>query len=203
MEVYLDTQPVDELTIDGANLEDMLVDIMSSHIPQGRILSEVLIDGRTYNEEMPSDAAEVDRTGIARLDLVTVPAADLAKILVESGPEHLAVISEAARKLADDFRLADEAEANEKFTVFIQTLQDFFAFLGQTLDVLAIPLAELETDGLSATTKLQELTRILTEISVHQEDCDWILLADLLEYELEPVLRDWQTILAKVKTVVH
>jgi hypothetical protein len=203
MEVYLDTRPLEEMAINGATLEDMLVDIMSFHIPPDRILSEVRVDGRTYGERQSREAVFLERQAINRLDLVTVPAATLAELLLSSGPAHLNVLIEAAKKMADEFRLNEEAEANEKFVVFLQAMQDFFSFLGQALDVLAIPMTRVEVGGLSAQERLQALTDVLTAMSERQDENDWILLADTIEYELVPVLDDWLVILTQVKRTAH
>ena len=203
MEVYLDTRPLEEMAINGGNLEDMLVDIMSFHIPPDRVLSEVKVDGLTYSEKKSQDAAFLERRAINRLDLVTIPAAALAEVLLDSGPGHLRVLIEAASKMADEFRLNDEAEANEKFVVFLQAMQDFFSFLGQALDVLAIPMSRVNVEGLSAQERLQALTDVLTAMSQRQDEGDWILLADTIEYELMPVLNDWLVILTRVKGAAH
>ncbi|MBW1711984.1 MAG: hypothetical protein JRJ59_02390, partial [Deltaproteobacteria bacterium] len=138
----------------------MLIDIMASHLPAGRVLSEVLVDGQTYNEETPRAAAGLAREAIERLDLITIPSASLADAMLDSGPGHLETLVEAAAKLADEFRLSDEAEANEKYLIFLQAMQDFFSFLGQALDALAISLAHLEVKGLSASAKLKDLTSV-------------------------------------------
>ena len=203
MEIYLDAHKMDHPLADVDNLGDLLVDIMSGHIPSGRILSEVLVNGTTYNESFPNEVMGVNLNTISRLDLVTVPSTALAQVLINQGPDHLDVLAEAALKLADEFRLNDEAEANEKFLLFLQAMQDFFSFLGQALDILAISLAHLEMEGLSASDKLKELTRILTDMSNRQEEYDWILLADTMEYDLVPVLKDWKRILTRVKYVAQ
>jgi len=203
MEIYLDTRPLEEMAINGGNLEDILVDIMSFHIPPDRVLSEVRVDGRTYSETQPQDAAFLERRAISRLDLVTVPAAALAEVLLDSGPDHLRVLIEAATRMADEFRLNEEAEANEKFVIFLQAMQDFFSFLGQALDVLAIPMARVEVEGLSAQERLQALTDVLTAMSDRQDEYDWILLADTIEYQLVPVLKDWLVILTRIRETAH
>ena len=203
MEIYLDANKMDHPLADVNNLGELLVDIMSGHIPSGRILSEVMVNGTTYHESFPNEVMGVDLETINRLDLVTVPSTALAQILIKQGPDHLDVLVEAALKLADEFRLNDEAEANEKFLLFLQAMQDFFSFLGQALDIMAISLAHLETEGFSASEKLKDLTRILTDMSSRQEEYDWILLADTMEYELVPVLKDWKNILTRVKYVAQ
>ena len=203
MEVYLDEQQMDALSVKGNNLEEILSDIMASHLSDERIVSEVRINGETYSEPSPHAALTVSRTGIQRLDLLTVPLEQLAQILLDTGPGHLDILAEAAVRVAGEFRIGDEAEANDHFSVFLQALQDFFAFLGQVLTVMTIPLAHLETEGLSAPVKLRELSQALTEINRRQEDEDWILLADCMEYELAPLLRDWQKILRQVRRVAH
>ncbi len=203
MEIYIDSQRLDDQAVTGENLEQILAEIVASHLPGDRTVTEVLIDGRTYSEESPRDAVNMPSSGIGRLDIMTIPTADLARVMLDAGPGHLDALSEAAVKIAEMFRISDEAEANGQYLVFLQTLQDFFAFLSQVLEAMAVPLARLEVEGLSAMAMLKELSELLSEMSDRQDEQDWVLLADLLEYELAPLLGNWKSILARVKGAVH
>ncbi len=203
MEVYLDARRLDEVSLDGRNLEELLGEIMTAHLAEDRAITEVRVNGATYSEETPGTATSVARGEIGRLDVITAPTTHLAQVLLNTGPDHLETMTEAARKVAEEFRIGDEAEANEQYLLFLQALQDFFAFLGCSLEAVSVPLAHLEIDGLSAPSKIRELTRLLTEMVDRQQEQDWILLADLLEYELAPLLEDWRTLLIQVKKVAN
>jgi len=203
MEVYLDTQQLEEAALGGGNLEEILSEIMNAHLPVDRTITEVKIDGETYSETAPRDAAGVSRESIGRLDVLTVPLKRVAEVLLQVAPAHLETLKDGALEVADELRIGDEAEANGRYLLFLEALQDFFHFLGQATGVLATSLAHLEAEGLSASEKLRSLTSVLTDMVARQEDQDWILLADLLEYELAPILEDWKTILGRVKTVTQ
>ena len=198
MEVLLDNKTLSPINLHGHNLEEILGEIMNLHVPEDRIINEVLLNGRMYSEQVPREAAGVDRDEIGILEVQTIPSVDLAHALVKTGPGYMDTLIQAAGMVAEQFRIGDEAEANEQLSTFVQTLQDLFSMVDQALEILAIPLDRFESDGVSARAKIKELNQLLQEMISRQEDRDWILLADLLEYELADLLGDWKKILAQV-----
>lgn len=198
MEVLLDNKNLSPINLQGHNLEEILGEIMNLHVPEDRIINEVVLNGRMYSEQVPREAAGVDRDAIGILEVQTIPSVDLAHALVKTGPGYMDTLVQAAGLVAEQFRIGDEADANEQLSTFVQTLQDLFSMVDQALEILAISLDRFEVDGVSASAKVKELNQLLQEMISRQEDRDWILLADLLEYELADLLGDWKKILAQV-----
>ena len=40
---------------------------------------------------------------------------------------------------------------------------------------------------------------VLQELQVDNQNQDWVLLADILEYEMVPFYKDWENILSKLE----
>lgn len=203
MEIFIDSQPLANVGLQMDNLEQVLEAVVNRHLPSDRTVTEILINGQTYSESRPRDAANIGYGDIDRLDILTIETADLAKLMLNTGPGNLESLRLAATKVSEMFRVDDPEEANSQFFIFLEALQDFFLFLSQVLEAMAMPLSELEAEGLSATAKLNELSELLSDIRDRQDEQDWVLLADLLEYELAPLLDDWATILVETRKVIH
>jgi len=192
MKITIDGRAVDEAEVSGQSLEEMLIDIMTRHMPEDHLARRVMVNGERYAEEVPHDAAQVPRTDIDRLEVQTISRREIASEFMTHGPAILGTIIEAAPKVAELFRVADESEANEHYLTFLQTLQEFLMMINLTTKALGIDPGREFVQGRTLAQEGEELNRIVNEMLSVQEEQDWVLLADLIEYDLHEVLRRWQ-----------
>ncbi len=192
MKILIDNRPVDESEVEGDSLEEMLVNIIEYHLPDGHLAHKVLVNGEHYVEEVPHDAAQVPRAGIETLQVNTISREDIATEFMDRGPDILGTILEAAPKVAELFRVADEAEANEHYLVFLESLQNFLQMVSLAAEALGFDPESPFVEGRTLAQESEELNRIVQEMLGVQEDQDWVLLADLVEYDLYEVLLRWQ-----------
>jgi hypothetical protein len=192
MKILIDDRPVEESEVTGDSLEAMLQNIIELHLPEGHLAQKVLVNGEHYVEEVPHDAAQVPRAGIETLKVITLSREDIASEFMDHGPEILGTILEAAPRVAELFRVADEAEANEHYLAFLESLQNFLKMVSLATDALGIGPETPFVDGRTLAQESEELNRIVQEMLGVQEDQDWVLLADLVEYDLYEALVRWQ-----------
>ena len=90
-----------------------------------------------------------------------------------------------ARHVSRLFREASDTDALELFQDLLDVTRDFMNMLGD--------LRQRYTDGdnLGFAEKTEKLSSLLSEMGDALENEDWILLADLLEYEFLPVCNEW------------
>jgi len=192
MKITINGQAVNEAEVSGQSLEEVLIDIMSRHMPEDHLARRVLVNGERYVEEVPHDAAQVPRTDIDRLEVITISRQEIASEFMTHGPAILGTMIEAAPKVAELFRVADESEANEHYLTFLQTLQEFLMMINLTTKALGIDPETPFVQGRTLAQEGEELNRIVNEMLGVQEERDWVLLADLIEYDLFEVLQRWQ-----------
>ena len=203
MKVFVNGQPVNPAQVAGRSLEEMLVDIMGKHLPAEHSIKRVMLNSEHYIEEVPHDAAKVDRDQIERLEIETLSPEEVADAFAQNGHHQLQTIIEAAPKVAELFRVADEAEANEHYLVFLETLQLLLHMIVRVGELMDLDFSAISADGMSADTGLEKVKRVVDEMLSVQEDQDWVLLADVLEYDLVPALRPWLDILPQLKAKGH
>ena len=203
MKVFVNGQPINPGDVAGDSLEKMLVDIVEKHLPADHTVRRVMLNDEHYVEEVPHDAADVPRDDIERLDIESLSPREVADAFAENGHVQLGTIIEAAPKVAELFRVADEAEANEHYLVFLETLQLFLQMVVRVSELTNIDLEHIEADGLTAAKGMQDISRIIDEMLSVQEDQDWVLLADVLEYDLVPALQPWMKLLPELKASRH
>ncbi len=89
------------------------------------------------------------------------------------------------------FRTGQETRAKESFVQVVEALQCMTYLINEIAPLMRKRLAEAAPDAGTLDRSLEELNMVLTEIISSQERRDWVLLADLMEYELAPQLKLW------------
>lgn len=189
--------------ISGANLEEILVNLMEHPAVVNRVITKVLVNGDLYNEEVPHAALEVERTTIESLELVTKTAEDLSLHFMENGHYFVDALRDALPKIVEEFRMGDEVEANEHFLSFLESLHLIINMLEQTKASMGLG-DDVEIGGKGTiNTLMQGLSATLTNLIAIQEQNDWVYLADILEYELDNGLADLKEVLPLMKKAGH
>ncbi|MDR2405429.1 MAG: hypothetical protein LBE27_03560 [Deltaproteobacteria bacterium] len=188
-QVTIDGQNFVASEIAGANLEEILLNILEHPSTSGRIITGVLLNGEPYSEEVPHAALEVERESIKSLELDTLTLEDVGMAFLKQGPEYLETLMEALPRIIEAFRLGDEQEANEYFLNFLESLQLLMSMLEQTRQVLNLWQGQDEESSSDLSQFLDSLVEVLNTLISLQEQKDWIFLADVLEYELTDALK--------------
>ncbi len=162
---------------------------------QGHLVTAARFDG--VDEPSFRDAACADReiAGCQTIEIdASTPVALLVRCLADAavGIERLC---DGAITLADQFRGHDVAGANAG----LADLGENIRALVQLVEALRLPLGidveRLQWDGRPVPSHLEELGELVQSIIDAQEGHDWLTVADIIEYDLEPALRRWHAIL--------
>ncbi|RJP79182.1 MAG: hypothetical protein C4524_05650 [Candidatus Zixiibacteriota bacterium] len=158
-----------------------------------------------------------DITGKDRTDLNKLPLDEIQEVEVHTGdPRVLArsslySVADFLEKLlaemqstAELFRLGNEERSNQSFMrcldgmqVFMHSLESCRRLLGISFELLFVPVG-LGNDDVTVAENRRRLFEVLDGMIEAQTNKDWLLLADLLEYELVPILEDWRQIIPAI-----
>jgi hypothetical protein len=189
MNITIDGQAMTGSSVPGDNLEEILRELATNHVSEQRIIGEVRVNGTEYSEDIPHAALEVERAEINSLELFTRSAEEIAMHFIKNGDRLMQALIDTIPKITEMFRLGDEAEANEHFLRFLETLHILVDMLDRSSRVMGLREdAALEDHG-SLRGRLEKLAETLSQLLRIQEQTDWIFLADILEYELTPELQ--------------
>lgn len=183
------------------NLEQILEKIMADDGMQNRIVTDVLINDEAFSEIYPHQAEDMEAEYIERLEIVSVQAVEMVTSILDEMHKVMGIMTDGGREVADCFRRADDVQALEFYADLLEVNRHF-------LNMVNILHAEFGVAVPSAFegvfTKLSELFSEMIEI---QENEDWILLADLLEYEYLPMIEETKVVIrelcASVRTAVE
>lgn len=197
MQVTLNDQslPVDLSHL--RNLEEALMELNEKFIPTGEQLFQVQLNGQFFTERYPRESRYITLGEVSTLDLKTVTDSDLARGILGDAALKVQTLVEALEKGAALFRLAAEDEANYYFAQVLDALRWLLQTGEGACQVLDVDLAKECSPQIGDVAEfLKRFQDLLDEmLQVYQEE-DYILLADLMEYELLPMVQEWQKILS-------
>ena len=177
----------------GETLGDLLLHIEKEGVPQGNVVRSIKIDG----QESSPDSPEVQKTPLSAIATLEVEISTLSDIInknIENADAYLIRLIPGIEKSVELFRMGNEQEANKFFINII----DGIDWLSQVLDmILAAKAISPDTvfDGKSIQDRRASLVGLTQQMVDANKNQDWVLLADLLEYEILPYYQEWSNLL--------
>jgi hypothetical protein len=195
MQVTINEECIPEDFSHVRNLEEVLVELNDRFMPPGQQLFQVRVNGEFFSERYPRESKYMELRAITTLDLKTLPDGDMARVILGEAVEQAGLLCQGIEKSARLFRVSAEDEANRYFAQVLEALRWLLITWENACQVLKVDPQKAHLGGASSTPFVQGLQDLLGEMLEISEDEDYILLADLMEYELLPTVREWQHIL--------
>jgi hypothetical protein len=178
------------------NLEQIIEKVMEDRRMHSRVVTDVLVNDEAFSEIYPHQAEDMESSHINRVEIVSVPTSEMAQDITRELYKVVTLMGKAGRQVADLFRQADDDQALELYGDLLEVNRDFLNMVGVLRnDFSTGTSAEFEAS-------LADLSGLFSEMIEIQENEDWILLSDLLEYEYLPVVEKTKEIVAKLRESV-
>ncbi len=103
------------------------------------------------------------------------------------------LMGHGCRSVADLFRRGDDAEALELYQDLLDVTRDFLGMIGVLRDEFG------QWDRQVLNDNLEEITALFSEMIEVSENEDWVLLADLIEYEFLASVEKWKQVIADLR----
>ena len=177
----------------GETLGDLVLHIEKEGMAQGNVIRSIQIDGK----ESPPDSPVVRKTPLSEIETLEIEISTLSDIVnknIENADAYLIRLIPGIEKSVELFRMGNEQEANKFFINII----DGIDWLSQVLDmILAAKAISPDTvfDGKSIQDRRTSLVDFTQQMVDANKNQDWVLLADLLEYEILPYYQEWSNLL--------
>lgn len=117
---------------------------------------------------------------------------------LDSMDEYVEGLVALVEQSADKFRTDDETVANRNFINGVEGLQTFVSIIDKVKSINGLDFASMKHGDATLGQKERELLQVLNSLFGTQKNRDWIGLADILEYELAPLIREWKDILRAI-----
>ncbi|KUJ96863.1 MAG: hypothetical protein PWR24_60 [Desulfonauticus sp.] len=194
--IVIDGQKLDLEVKKFNNLEELLVKVMAEEPLKNRVITDVYVNDEAFSEIYPHQAEDIETEEIEKIEIKTVSVDKLAIDITRELYKVINLLLKGGKEVSELFRETNDFEALDMYQDFLQVLRDFMGMIGairQELNLIAVPHLE---------ENLEILSDLFTEILDVQKNEDWILLADLIEYELLPHLEEWKKIVSDLREEV-
>ncbi len=180
------------------SLEEAIVELHDNFIPPGQQLFQVHINGEFFSERYPRESRYMNLAEIETLSLRTISDHDMARLILKEAVQQADLLSQAIEQSAALFRLAAEDEANYYFSQVLDSLRWLLQVGDCAVQVLKEEPTPQDSQQGRISQYLRNLQGLLDEMLHFCEEEDYIMLADLMEYELFPMVQEWQKILSQL-----
>ena len=202
LDLLLNGKSIDFTTSDMKTVGDLLEKIKREKFMQNEFISKMeingdVVDGPGQDEVVVKPLSEVDSVSITTDTPTGVSLRTLTKV-----DDFLSSIGQLIEESADKFRLEDESVANQHFLQVVEALQTFVEIVSKVKVLNNLDFNEIECDSEPVSKREEALLNVFGSIHEVQKNKDWVGMADVLEYELIPIVSDWKEIIPILSEII-
>jgi len=190
MEVFVNGVKV-ELDTSGVQTVGEILGIISRDLDVKYRIVRAMVDGVDITGN--ADSHMQPKSGAQKIEVKTGLASELAKETLTSIQEFHESLDKELSRTADEFRMGSTEKSNELFVRCLDGLQILIKMTVSVANLLQVKSSEVNAGSDSMQQIAEKLSNVFQEMIEAQINRDGILLADLIEYELNPLLEDWGT----------
>jgi hypothetical protein len=203
MIVTLDGQRVDESFRPGCKLQSVVDQIRGRLSSPNRIIVSVAVNGRRLDDDVLTETLERPVESDAQVDLESSEPEELVERAFRGLAESFSQAADGIDHMADGLKSSDPTQAMHDVGDFVTLWQTAYRAIAQCSGLLNRDLTACEFDGQPVIQCISTLVDRLSELRGALEARDMVLLADLVRYELQPLARSWQALLASLAEQVQ
>ncbi|PID27847.1 MAG: hypothetical protein CSB55_07300 [Candidatus Cloacimonadota bacterium] len=182
------------LKIDSVGTLQNVLDKIEEEMTERFVISRIIINDKELNNDWHDNIDSVFVLDEDIVKVLTKDPFDAGKETFDSSQDYLYRLIEDLEMTADKFRMEDEAVANRNFVQSIENIQLYLNTLTQSMMLMGRSMNRLVIDNLTFDEYVNVFAGKLSEMTDIQQQKDWVLLADMIQYELIPVLKKLEVI---------
>ncbi len=201
---------VDENLSDSASDAGSIYDILYGGdikrlIPEGRVIKNIVINGTEYNDLL----LDADKSKTFKLSdrdeikIATMSQLDLLNGSIDAAIAFLKEFKNGIVKTTDEIRWGNSIGGFKNFSEYLKGLTTFVQIMEKISEFLKVDYNNLVYEDKSIQSYFNDLERILASVLSTQVEHDYVLLADVVEFELKPNIDIWGNILEDMKTKIN
>ena len=205
MKLYIDGNLNDSI-LSAGNMYDVLYGgNIKSFIPEGKVIKSIAINGTRYDDLMlDADKSKAFKLGDAdEIKITTMNQLELLNGSLNAAITFLNEFKAGIVKTTDEIRWGNSVTGFKDFSAYLSGLTMFIQIMEKISQFLKVDYNNLVYDGKSLQTYFNDLEKILSSVLSTQVEQDYVLLADIVEFELKPNIDIWENILKDMKTKIN
>ena len=199
MDLWIDDQLADPPVDSSPTLSSLIDEVRRRIGGTGRMVVSIECDGVELGADRLDRAMTRSVESYERVVMRTCPPAELVEGALA---QALSCLRQSRRQCAGIVKLIAEsnpAEAMSTLAAVLGTWTQVHEGMRNSIGLLGQDVAQLSTDEVDIERTFQEVRELLIQIKEVVEARDTILLADLLQYELDPVADQWERAIRRVR----
>ncbi|WP_319764886.1 hypothetical protein [Maridesulfovibrio sp.] len=175
------------------NLEQVFDKVMESGHLDDRIVTDVKVNSEPFSEIYPNQSEDIETSEVESLEITSSSTVEMASAITLELYKVVHIMAGGGKQVAELFRQADDSEALELYQDLLDVVRDFIGMVGGLREQFSLKQNE-EFEQVA-----EEFSGLFTEMTEVLENEDWILLADLLEYEFLPSVEKWKNVISGIR----
>ncbi len=178
-----------EKTLEISTVENLGNVISGLRLPPTQLITAIRLNDRPLEADW---LQKQDRIYVMNEDEMDIDAEDAAVIgnrAFQATREQLGKLIGDLEQTAQGFRLDDETTANARLVQSIENMQAFFTVIQESFVLMGRDFNTTTIGDTKGQDYIKTFSGKLSELIDVQQSKDWVLLADMIEYELVPVLK--------------
>lgn len=200
-----------KLFINGEEILDLIAEtelgpLLERLLEERQSLGLHIMGLRVNQEEITLENDDLFKRTLNLEDRIEVDFAPIEALIarnIENAGEYLERLLPGFEKAAQLFRMGNEQEANEFFLEIIDGIEWFSEVIDSIMEATGQEPSLLNLGKESLQDRKERLLDFTTQMVEANQNRDWVLLADLLEYEMTPFYLEWQSLLPKLQPPIQ
>jgi hypothetical protein len=181
--------------VDLTSLDKIIRQIEDSHLPPNSVVREIQIDGVSLMpdevSENPSELLQhLENRG--KIEIYTGTLVEIARESILEALQYLDRIETATPLLASGFQISPGPESFESLRQLYEGLYWLNLLMDKLETSFHLAFQDIPIQGIPAKEHHQKFISILKQMIDSHERGDFVLIADLLEYEILPLVPIWR-----------
>lgn len=190
----------EDIHYQGNVLGGLLDEIKKARVLPGTFISKIMLNQQSFEP----DSAKARLTLVSQIQSLEVEILSIQEVVgknLDNAEDYLRKLIPGITRASELFRLESEQEATKFFLSIIDGIDWLTQVLDGILKVLDLDPAAMLINGKTVKDRQSHLIRLTSQLLEANQNRDWILVADLLEYEIAPYYEEWGCVLERLRQI--
>ena len=199
MKIFVDNEPIEQEDVSGVpTVEDALQQVQAEFGRLGRVVVSVRCDGKEIPANEMAQTLVKPIESFERVDVLTGTKEGLVLEAMTQASACIADTEETCKLVAELLKQGDTAEATKTLGRCLKVWQQIHEAVAKSIEMLGLDLDGVTSEGETLIAVITKPKRALLEMRDALQAKDYVLLADILEFEFTEAMESWRTIIAEL-----
>ncbi len=202
MEIIVDGKAVAVEAEGIVTFKDLLEHIEGRLVQHPRVVTRVVLNEENLDESQEVGLGGFPITDILSLEIHTADQLELAYEALEDAQIYLPELAEILAGAAQIVREGDEEKGVQLASEALECVGRFGGILDSLRGIFLIDFSQVQIDDTNFLDKLLQYNQNASDVLKAFQAGDWTLFADMIEYEISPMLLVWVAVIPEIMNML-